>query len=209
MYFGVFLSIVIILTTVGCGTKVYEVELMSDSKIDKVAKVAVVPFTGEVYLRSVASEWFTHGLQKKLTNTIISPAMVEKNLSKHSIALGLKQEQYIPLQTEEEFIRSQQSERTLFNEAQKYQAHIFSTEDLVRIGQKLDVDIVISGSVTEVSFAYGRLVELRVIDIKKGSLVAVFIASNELYNVKDIVYAIEKIIPDVLRLFSSDKEVER
>lgn len=208
-FYFIFLSIVTLFTLSGCVV-VHDVSLHSKTKIDQNAKVAVIPFTGAVYQRSVAAEWFTHLLKDKIVNMVMSPAMVEKNLRDNNISLEFKQESKEWHRLKGRVIQSQPSSKILKSDDfdRKYEVNVFSTEDLIEMGKKLDADIVICGSVAKVDYTYTGLVEIQVIDIHKQSILGVFKASNKSYRNQRVIPAIEQIVLDVAEMFFFKEKTE-
>lgn len=186
----------------------HEITLISDSKIEKNAKVALVSFTGQVYSRTIAAEWLTYHLQKKVSHRIMSPAMVEKHLAEKGIRLEFYQEQSVKQQTTDEVIRSQPSEMTIKDRNETHNVYKFSTEDLLRIGEIIDVDYLISGSVVPNAQEY---VEIQVFDIKKHSLMALLYTTMH----EALTYhhgdgeGIKSIVPEIVSLFEKDEKAKK
>lgn len=170
------------LLLIGCSH--YSIKKYSKHNILKSAKIALLPFSGDIHLRRSASEWFAFKIKDKIEQTLIPPVHVEMRLNKDKTLLTLDSKEIKPL-----------------------------LEDVVKIGSILDVNYAIIGdiSIYEKSKGYFATLEISIIDIQAGSVFATLkqetVPNSEHYDDLNVIKdSIDAIVINVQKVLSSSRK---
>ncbi|MCK4736990.1 MAG: hypothetical protein KAT10_00410 [Sulfurimonas sp.] len=217
-----FASIMIISILAGCAPRqIHSVKIHPHSRVHEALRVAVVPFTGDAQVRDIASEWFTYKLKSQVSNPIIAPAIVEMKLQQHHIELRFGDDEWHSPQQEGQIIELHPVHTTVNFFNKELHIPMFSEKELIEIGKKLDVDMVIGGYIVTRGIEYYGVIALWVIDVRNESVVAVFQESSirtpkflqkkqhvpELRDeILTVVLAVDNILDGVVSLFRQERE---
>jgi len=190
----------------GCTHSVHDLQVPTGLKIERNATVAIMPFTGDPYTRTIASEWLTYKLKERITNTIISPAMVEHRLAKEGIRLYLKEEGDKQYEMQTGVIAPQQTTITHkhYYAGKVFDTHEFSENDLITIGNATGAHYLISGCIIKNEQLLWELVKVNVTDIAKRKVIAVFYQSNSNEGKKSLL--VRSIQSDLKTMLTDDIE---
>lgn len=207
------------LLVTGCAPRqIHHTEIYPHRGLDESVRIAVTPLCGDVHLRGSASEWLAFQLEKSVSNPFLSPFMVEYLLRMQGLEVRYPGDEH-DLPSGVQAITALNKDITLEHMTlegdEKMTTCVIARDDLIRIGEAVDAEVVIGGYVTTTSIHGYGLIGLEMIDVRNRAVMATIqesVRPEQKHLCVDDVHtatrAVEKAAAQAAMLFDRKKERE-